>query len=287
MKKLISLLFLCMALLFGFCGQAMASESSSPFFIIDTDTGQWNSYDAKWSNNPNIPQMDVPPVVQKGRLLVPIRWFADVVKFQTSWDPASQEITLSGSRVIKMTVGSNQATVDGKPIVLDVPPQIISGRTMVPLRFISEAFGYQVYYNPDYGIRNGGRPEVWVTYYTVLTAEEHRKLYEPDTTNFELVGPRYNDGGGLNIYHLKANGETPRHNRLGDSLIQVLSMQGIPRSVYTGEEWVEFYRIKNLPPDWSGKIMYEDCFNSFGAGSEFYYHFIFTKGVLTEVEICV
>jgi len=45
---------------------------------------------------------------------------------------------------IKMTVGDRQVFVNGEPLELDVPPTIVEGRTLVPLRFISEAFGAEV-----------------------------------------------------------------------------------------------------------------------------------------------
>ncbi|MDP4133671.1 MAG: carbohydrate-binding domain-containing protein [Bacillota bacterium] len=38
-------------------------------------------------------------------------------------------------------------TLDGKELTFDVSPQIINGRTMVPLRIIFEALGYSVTYN--------------------------------------------------------------------------------------------------------------------------------------------
>lgn len=46
--------------------------------------------------------------------------------------------------IIKLTVGSKDATINDKPVTLDVPPVIQDGRTLVPLRFISEAFGAKV-----------------------------------------------------------------------------------------------------------------------------------------------
>lgn len=46
--------------------------------------------------------------------------------------------------IIKLTVGSKNATVNDKPITLDVPPIIQNGRTLVPLRFISESLGAKV-----------------------------------------------------------------------------------------------------------------------------------------------
>ncbi|HOJ16333.1 MAG TPA: copper amine oxidase N-terminal domain-containing protein, partial [Caldisericia bacterium] len=45
---------------------------------------------------------------------------------------------------IIMTVGNSEVLVDGKKLLLDAPPVIKNGRTFVPLRFISEAFGAEV-----------------------------------------------------------------------------------------------------------------------------------------------
>jgi uncharacterized protein YoxC len=47
-------------------------------------------------------------------------------------------------KTIKMTVGDKQVFVNGEPLELDVPPTIVEGRTLVPLRFISETFGAEV-----------------------------------------------------------------------------------------------------------------------------------------------
>jgi len=42
---------------------------------------------------------------------------------------------------IKMVVDNPKASVNGKEIILDVPPTVIKSRTLVPIRFISEALG--------------------------------------------------------------------------------------------------------------------------------------------------
>ncbi len=47
-------------------------------------------------------------------------------------------------KVIKLQIGNKIAYIDGYQLTLDVPPQIISGRTMVPVRFISEGLGAEV-----------------------------------------------------------------------------------------------------------------------------------------------
>ncbi|WKK99826.1 copper amine oxidase N-terminal domain-containing protein [Paenibacillus amylolyticus] len=46
-----------------------------------------------------------------------------------------------------MTLGSKTAYINGEAISLDVPANTIKGNTMVPIRFVSEAFGEKVFWN--------------------------------------------------------------------------------------------------------------------------------------------
>lgn len=52
--------------------------------------------------------------------------------------------SLNEKKVIKLQIGNKIALVDENKLTLDVPPQIINGRTMVPVRFISEGLGADV-----------------------------------------------------------------------------------------------------------------------------------------------
>lgn len=45
---------------------------------------------------------------------------------------------------VKLVIDKKNAVVDGKEQALDVPPMIIGGRTMVPLRFIGEALSAEI-----------------------------------------------------------------------------------------------------------------------------------------------
>jgi len=49
--------------------------------------------------------------------------------------------------LIQLTIGSKTATINGKDVTLDVPPMVVSGRTLVPLRFISESMGSTIVYD--------------------------------------------------------------------------------------------------------------------------------------------
>lgn len=52
------------------------------------------------------------------------------------------------ARVIEMWIGRQGYLVDGESKVMDVPPVITNGRTLVPIRAVAEAFGAQVDYEP-------------------------------------------------------------------------------------------------------------------------------------------
>jgi len=58
--------------------------------------------------------------------------------------PEGSETLIQRSLEMLLTIDSNTAYVDGKAMTLDVPPTILNQRTMVPLRFISEALGAKV-----------------------------------------------------------------------------------------------------------------------------------------------
>lgn len=89
--------------------------------------------------------MDVPPTIINGRTMVPMRAIFEALGSQVQWNAASQSITATkGSIAINLQIGSTTATNNGTNVTLDVAPQIIDGRTLVPARFVSEALGAKV-----------------------------------------------------------------------------------------------------------------------------------------------
>lgn len=85
---------------------------------------------------------DVPPTVINGRVLVPLRGVFERLGATVDYDAPTQHIVaLRGGQAVELTVGSRQARVNNVPTLLDVPAFTIAGRTMVPLRFVSEALG--------------------------------------------------------------------------------------------------------------------------------------------------
>lgn len=92
--------------------------------------------------------IDTPPVIVSGRTFVPVRVIAQALGGNVSWDSAEKKVTITlDGKTIELWIGNTTAKVNGETKVLDVPPYISNGRTMLPLRFIIENLGCEVVWN--------------------------------------------------------------------------------------------------------------------------------------------
>ena len=61
------------------------------------------------------------------------------------WNPQTSTVTATkGDVSVSLTVNSTEATKNGEKVELDVPAKIVDGRTLVPVRFISDCFNVDV-----------------------------------------------------------------------------------------------------------------------------------------------
>ncbi|QKS72347.1 copper amine oxidase N-terminal domain-containing protein [Paenalkalicoccus suaedae] len=82
------------------------------------------------------------------RTLVPLRAIFEELGAVVDWNQAAKSVTAyKGSQRVFLTIGSRHTTVNGEHVVIDVPAQVSDGRTLVPLRFVSEALGADVQWN--------------------------------------------------------------------------------------------------------------------------------------------
>lgn len=88
--------------------------------------------------NGSIKILDAPPVIVNNRTMVPLRFIGEALGASFNWDEASRTVSFRlGLKDLKLVIGK---LAPG----LDSPPVIINDRTMVPVRYISEAFGAKV-----------------------------------------------------------------------------------------------------------------------------------------------
>lgn len=93
----------------------------------------------------------VPYINADNRTMVPVRFIAESIGAEVEWEPNAKMIRISyGSLSIHMTVGKTSYLLDGETRTMDTAPVIHAdwGRTMVPVRFVSEAFGCEVDWQP-------------------------------------------------------------------------------------------------------------------------------------------
>jgi len=94
--------------------------------------------------------LDSPPVIKNNRTLLPIRAVVEALGGNVGWDASTQKVTVSlGSNTIELRIGKSIAKVNGIDTPIDstnskVVPEIINGRTMLPLRFVTENLGCDV-----------------------------------------------------------------------------------------------------------------------------------------------
>lgn len=96
-------------------------------------------------NGQSIAFTDAKPKMTGGRVLVPLRAVLEGMGVDVKFDPATNLITATQlETVVQLRLESRDASVNGRPVVLDVPAQAVNGRTYIPLRFFGEAFGAEV-----------------------------------------------------------------------------------------------------------------------------------------------
>lgn len=90
-------------------------------------------------------KFDVAPQIVNGRTMVPLRAIFEAMGADIEWDGDTSTVAaIKDETVVVAVIGSEIMYVNDDEKIIDVPPMIVGGRTLVPVRFITEAFGYEV-----------------------------------------------------------------------------------------------------------------------------------------------
>ena len=91
------------------------------------------------------------PKITNGRTMVPMRELFEQLGATVNYNDETRLITASRNGIyVSLTPGSDKATINGKELQLDASPYVTAkGRTMVPIRFVSEALGVGVGWNHE------------------------------------------------------------------------------------------------------------------------------------------
>ncbi|WP_268626179.1 copper amine oxidase N-terminal domain-containing protein [Paenibacillus alvei] len=139
---------------------------------------------------------DQPPTTLQGRTMLPMRAIFEALDAKVLWDQRKQMVTaIKDDTTIVLKIGSKAATINGSAVVLDVPPQTLLGRTMVPVRFVSEAIGAEV----------GWDQRSQSVYIRTLPAN---KTVAPVTSVSVQTASKYGDGRDVEVSFLKSATES-------------------------------------------------------------------------------
>lgn len=106
----------------------------------------WGGQQVKILLNGEEIEPDVPPYINEdSRTMVPIRFVSEALGSQVDWDEGERKVSIRGRAVlIELWIGQKTVTVNGESREMDTVAVIKDGRTMVPLRFLSEFLGMNV-----------------------------------------------------------------------------------------------------------------------------------------------
>ena len=92
--------------------------------------------------------VDPPPAIIKSSTFVPLRFVGDAFGVKMEYDAKTKKITYKTGKgdVVILQLNNEKAYINGKEVKISPPPQVVSGRTLVPVRFISVSFGANVDY---------------------------------------------------------------------------------------------------------------------------------------------
>ena len=90
---------------------------------------------------------NVMPVIKDERTLVPVRLIAESFGGEVSWDENQNLVSIvSGVNTIKIKIGEKKINVNGSDTAIDTEAIVENGRTLLPLRAISEALSKKVFW---------------------------------------------------------------------------------------------------------------------------------------------
>jgi len=133
LKKRMLLLLIVAVVVNGFALTASASSKPPTFVTVVMDGMKLWFPDAQAFIDEN------------QRTLVPVRFVAEALGARVGWEAETRSVPIKkDAQSIRLTIGSNIATVNGEEVTFDTQAVMEGGRTFVPLRFVSEILGVAV-----------------------------------------------------------------------------------------------------------------------------------------------
>nr|WP_255702374.1 N-acetylmuramoyl-L-alanine amidase [Peptoniphilus sp. KCTC 25270] len=154
MKKVIFGLLLCLFVVIGFTD---ASHAKAEAMRVQVNGRQRQVYRADVEVNGFYLRSNFSPYIDENRTFVPIRELTELMGANVQWNQRAKSVTIQlREQSVTLKINSNIVYVNGvkKTLNSDSIPRLAyymqkggEDKTMVPLRFLSESFGFNVEWN--------------------------------------------------------------------------------------------------------------------------------------------
>jgi hypothetical protein len=93
---------------------------------------------------------DQEPIIYNNRVLVPLRVIFEALGASITWyDSTKTVVAEKDNLVISLQIDNDIMMINNESFILDAPAQLVNGRTLVPVRAVSEAFDAEVSWDND------------------------------------------------------------------------------------------------------------------------------------------
>ena len=93
-------------------------------------------------------KLDAAPIALNGVTYLPLKFVSDAIKGNVAWDNTTKRATfLRGDKLLELWLDQKGYVINGKRETAAAAPIIRNGRTLVPVRLVSEQLGLKVHYD--------------------------------------------------------------------------------------------------------------------------------------------
>lgn len=162
-------------------------------------------------NNEKV-EFEVNPMLENGRILVPLRGVFERLGAQVDWNKSTMQVVIKDkNNEIAMMLYKNKVMVNGEIKDIDTGVKMINSRTFAPLRFISETLGHDVKWdgntNSVYITKKESAPAVKNNIPTIGSQQNLIAILEYNSKLFRYLGVR---GISFNDAAVETTSEEPR-----------------------------------------------------------------------------
>ncbi|UIO44757.1 copper amine oxidase N-terminal domain-containing protein [Brevibacillus brevis] len=124
-------------------GTPTPQQPQQPSTTIPTNSASFKVNTANFTLHGKTYPLSAAPYIDGNTTMVPAQFFKEALALTTQWNNSSVAV-ISGTKVVKFTVGSKTAKVGRTDIQLPTPVVLKNGMPMIPIRTVTDNLGYKV-----------------------------------------------------------------------------------------------------------------------------------------------